>query len=245
MGGRHTLVTATVLTALLTTAAAAPAAATQTTSPSLTVDLAADGDAEIRLVSTYDLDDDSEQSAFDELQTNETARQAYTDRFAGRWASVANATENRTGREMSVHDASLNLSRTDSTGVATFSLMWDGLAAVDGDTVTLSEPFASGYTPDRQFTVVLPEGYELTTATPEPSSSSGGELVYEADATLDGFNVTAESTAPQATSTPLSLSTNSPVDGDETTTGGSGPGFGAVGTVVALLAAALFARHRG
>jgi PGF-CTERM protein len=244
MGGRHTLLTATVLTALLTTAAVAPAAA-QSTSPSLTVDLAADGDAEIRLVSTYELDDDSEQAAFDELRTNETTRGAYTDRFADRWASVANATENRTGREMSTHDASLNLSRTNSTGIATFTIAWDGLAAVDGDTVTLSEPFASGYTPDRQFTVVLPEGYELTTAAPEPSSSSGGELVYDADTSLDGFEVTAESTAPEGTSTPLSLSTNSPVDGAETTTGGSGPGFGAVGAVLALVATALLAHRRG
>lgn len=223
MSGTRTTLTSVAVTALLLGAAVGPAAATQAVSPSMTVDLAADGDAEITVVSTFDLESDDQQAAFDELRTNETARTAYLDRFSDRWAGVATATEARTGREMSISDASLELSRESSTGVATFTVTWEHLAAVEDGALTLSEPFASEFTPDRQFTVVVPEGYELSSATPEPSSESDGRLVYEAGASFDGFSVVAEESAQ---------------------TGGSGPGFGVAVALIALLAGALIAYRR-
>lgn len=224
MNGIRTTLASVAVTALLIGAAVGPAAATQTVSPSMTVDLAADGDADVTVVSTFDLASDDQQAAFDELRDNETARTAYLDRFEDRWDGVVTATEARTGREMSISDASLELSREGSTGVATFTVTWENLAAVEDGTLSLSEPFASEFTPDRQFTVVLPEGYELSSATPEPATESDGRLVYEAGATLDGFSVVAEETEQ---------------------TGGSGPGFGVAGALIALLAAALIAHRRG
>lgn len=219
----RTVLTSLAVTALLVGAAVGPAAATQSVSPSMTVDLAADGNAEITVVSTFDLESDDQQAAFDELQNNETARNAYLDRFSDRWTGVATATEARTDREMSISDTSLELSREGSTGVATFSVTWENLAAVEDGTLTLSEPFASEFTPDRQFTVVLPDGYELSSATPEPSSESDGRLVYAAGASFDGFSVVAEESEP---------------------TGGSGPGFGIAGALISLLAVALIAHRR-
>lgn len=220
----RTVLTSLVVTALLIGAAVGPAAATQAISPSMTVDLAADGDAEVTVVSTFDLESESQRAAFDELRTNETARTAYVERFSDRWTAVAAATEARTGREMAISDASLELSREGSTGVATFSVAWENLAVVEDGTLTLSEPFASEFTPDRQFAVALPEGYELSSSTPEPSSESDGRLVYEAGASFDGFSVTAE---------------------ESEQTGGSGPGFGVAVALTALLAAALIAHRRG
>lgn len=219
----RTLLTGLALAVVLVSAAVTPAAATQSTTPSLTVDLRADGDAEVTVVSTFDLDSDDEQAAFDELRSNETAREAYTARFADRWRAVAANTESQTGREMTVSDASLELDREGSTGVATFTVTWTDLAAVEGDTLTLSEPFASEFTPDRRFVVVLPDGYELTSSTPAQSADS--RLVYDAGASLDGFTVVAEA----ADST--------------TATGGSGPGFGVVAAIAGLLAAALLVRR--
>ena len=242
METRHTLLTTVALSVLLVGAAVAPAGATQTTDasdPSLTVDLAADGDARVTLVSTFDLDDGSEQAAFDELRTNETARGAYEARQTDRWAAVANSTANRTGREMSVSNGSLSLSRTDSTGVATFSLTWAGLATVDNGMLTLDEPFASGFDPDRQFVVVLPERYELDSVSPGPTNSSDGRLVYEADAELDGLSVVASSTA-VSDGTPVDSPTPSAVG----TSAGSGPGFGVGGALAALAAAGLLAGRR-
>lgn len=243
MGTRHTLLTSVVLGALLVGAAVAPAGATQTTdapAPSLTVDLADDGDARVTLVSTFDLDDGSERAAFDELRTNETARSAYEARQTDRWAAVANATANRTGREMAVENGSLSLSRTDSTGVATFSLTWAHLATVDDGMLTLDEPFASGFEPDRRFVVVLPERYELDSVSPGPTNSSDGRLVYEADAELNGLSVVASSTT-ASTGTPVDSPTPTAVG----TSGGNGPGFGVVGALAALAAAGLLAGRRG
>jgi PGF-CTERM protein len=249
MTGSHTLLMSVLLGALLVGAVVAPAGATQTEEapgPSMTVDLAADGDARVTLVSTFDLDDESEQAAFEALQTNETARSAYEARQTDRWQAVADATANRTGREMTVTNSSLALSQSNTTGVATFSVTWEALAAAENGMLTLDEPFASGFSPDRRLVVVLPENYQLESISPGPSNTTDTGLVYDAGSDLNGFSMVATSTAgvnvtPDAASSATPVSDRTPV----TTTGGSGPGFGAVGALAALAAAALLAGRRG
>jgi len=244
---RQTLLTSVVLAAVLVAAVAVPVGAAQTEAPapSMTVELAADGDATVTLVSTFDLDDDSEQAAFEELRTNETARSAYEARRTDRWASVADSTENRTDREMAVANGSLNLSQSDATGVASFSVTWEGLAAAENGMLTLDEPFASGFVTDRQFVVVLPAEYRLESVSPGPSNSSDGRLVYDADSDLDGFSMAATTTTGTDVTPGSELSVTPTSDRTPVTpTGGSGPGFGAVGALVALLAVALVARRR-
>ncbi len=237
----RTLLTGLTLAVVLVSATVAPAAATQATTPSLTVDLRADGDAEVTVVSTFDLDSDDERAAFDELRSNDTAREAYTARFADRWRAVAANTAEETGREMTVSDASLELTREGSTGVATFTVTWTNLAAVEDGTVRLFEPFNSGFEPDRRFVVVLPDGYDLRRASGERTSRTDGRIVYDADAQFDTFGVVADAPSVE-TETPLSLSLDSP-EGESTTTGGSGPGFGAITAIAGLVAAALLVRR--
>jgi len=241
MQAKHTLLTSVVLAALLVGAAVAPAGAAQTDDAperSLTVALDADGDARVTLVSTFDLTDESAQAAFDELRTNETARSAYQARYTDRWSGAASTTENRTGREMAVTNSSLTLSRTNSTGLATFSLTWEQLAVAEDGVLTLDEPFASGFEPDRRFVVVLPERYQVTSVSPGPADSSDGRLAYAADAELDGLSVVANSVM-TADGTPAPSPT---ADGSS---GGSGPGFGVVGALAALAAAGLLVGRRG
>lgn len=243
MRAQHRLLASVALGALLVAAAVAPAGAAQTgdaPEPSLTVDLAADGDARVTLLSTFDLDDGGERAAFDDLRTNETARNAYRTRYTDRWERVASDTANRTGREMAVTNSSLTLSRTDATGVAAFSLTWEGLATVEDGVVTLDEPFASGFDSDRQFVIVLPESYRLESVSPGPANSSDSRLVYGADAGLDGLSVVA-SAAAALNGTPATSPTVTSVG----TTGASGPGVGAVGALVALAAVGLLAGRRG
>lgn len=239
---RQTLLTSVVLTAVLVSVAVGPAGAAQTgdaPEESITVDLDADGDAAVTVVSTFDLDDESEQAAFDELRNNETARDAYAARQTARWRSLANDTSERTGREMAVTDSSLSLSRTNATGVATFSLTWEGLAAAEDGMLTFGEPFASTDSLDRTLVVIVPERYQVTSVSPGPADSSDGRIVYAADAELDGLSVVATSTtAPTGTPAPSPTSTLSG------TTGGSGPGFGVVGALAALAVAGLLAGHR-
>ena len=220
MDGSRTLV-AVAVTALLCAGLVAPAAAA--TGPSLTVALADDGSAEVTVVSTYDLGSESEQQAFDDLRTNETLQSVYTGRLRDRWQGLVRATEATTGREMALTDVSLSLSRDGSTGVATVTAAWDGLAATSDGRLTLSAPFTDEYTPDRRFVVVLPDGYAASSVTPEPDSSSGGRLEYAAGTDLSGFELVAEPSA---------------------SIGGSGPGFGALAALAAVAAAALVALAR-
>ena len=237
MTGRHTLLTGVVLGALLVGTVAGPTGAARTDAspePSLTVALASDGDARVTLVSTYDLDDGSERAAFDELRTNETVRNAYEERQAARWRTLADDTSDR----MTVRNSSLTLSRSNATGVATVSVTWTNLAAAEDGILTFGEPFASSGGVDRPLVVVFPEGYQVTSISPGPANSSDGRLVYAADAELDGLSVVATSaTAPNGTPAPSPTSVG--------TTGGSGPGFAVVGALVALLAAALIADRGG
>jgi len=125
--------TALALATLLLIGSAEPVAASHGPEPSFVVDLQADGDATVTITYTYDLDDESEQAAFEELQTNDTATAAFEQRFQNRLANVAAATENRTGREMSVQSASAELTSASSTGVVELSAQWHGLGATTDD----------------------------------------------------------------------------------------------------------------
>lgn len=221
---------------LVLTAAVAPAVAATTAQtgerPSFVVTLDENGNAEFALTLTYNLTTDSEQAAFEELRDNETARAALRERFRNRMAAVAADAENATGREMSVENVRVDLSTTNGgeTGVVVLRVTYVGLAATDGDALVVTEPFASGFEPDRQFVVRGPDGYAVERATPEPAATGDGSVQYAAGTSLDGFRVTF---AP-ATSTPTATGAPDGGDGGDATTSNGQPGFGAVAVLVAL-----------
>lgn len=191
------------------------------------VELDASGDADVAVTYTYDLETDSERAAFEERQENATAREELATRFENRLVSVAADAADATGREMAVTDASAEVRTADGVGVVTLSVRWSGLAAVDGDRLTVTEPFASGFEPNWTFTVTAPDGYAVTAATPEPSSSGPATASRAAGTSLRGFELVA-----------------APSDGDDGDTDGLGAGFGAGIAAAALVAAALLARRR-
>lgn len=188
---------------------------------------------------TFDLNDDARADAFAELQDNGTAQEAFVTTFEDRIGLVATGTAEATGRDVAAGDADIAFRTADSTGVVELSVPVENLAAVDGDRVVLSEPFASNFDPEREFRVVLPDGYEVVSATPEPTSAGGGEFVYAADAGLDGFEVVAEQRdSDPGDSTDGANSTDSAdgTDAGGSTAGAGGPGFGVAAMLVALAA---------
>ncbi|WP_226022435.1 DUF7345 domain-containing protein [Halomicrobium salinisoli] len=221
--------------ALLTVAAAVPApAAAQDPEPAFVVDLAESGDAAVSVTYAFDLDTDAERQAFRELRDNESAREAYAARFGDRLRSVAANAENASGREMAVEDVTIDVATDDRTGVVTLSADWRGLAATTDGGLAVTEPFASGFAPDRQFVIALPDGYEASEVAPEPASSGDGRLTWSAGTDLDGFElVAAESGGGDAAT----------ADGDRSTAA-DGPGFGVAAALAGLVAAALLARRR-
>lgn len=212
--------TALVLVALLVCGGLVPVGtvgASEHSQEAFVVDLRADGSADVTLRETFDLTTDGERRAFRELQNNETAKGQFRDAFAERLRAVVASAENDTGREMTVTDAAATVRSTDDTGVVELSATWTNLAATDGDRLVLTEPFASGFAPDRPFVVRAPDGYALSTAEPAPESNEDGTARWSANATLDGF---------RAVAAPSDAAAG---------TGGSGPGFG-VGAALAALA---------
>jgi PGF-CTERM protein len=223
--------TALALVVLLVASATlpSPAAAQGDEAPAFIVELNADGSAEVIVRSTFDLTTDSEQEAFQTLMDDEEARQTAADRFRDRMQAVASDAQNATGREMDVTGSSIDLRRTadGDVGIVTLSVTWDGLAVVDGDTLAVTEPFASGFTPDRPFVLVAPDGYEIASVTPEVDARTTESATWDDDTDLSGFSAELQ-----------------PTEDDVTQTEGQ-PGFGVLVALLAVLVTAgLFARRR-
>lgn len=223
------LAVACSLTLLVVCSLAVPAAATAGTaagdaSEAFQVTVAADGDAEVLLRLTFDLTDDSEQAAFEELQADTAAKQRYRDRFESRMAGIAADSAAATGREMRVENATVDLDRVDDTGVATLSVTWHELAAVEDDELVVTEPFASGFQPSQRFVLVGPSGSSVSAVTPEPDTQDGATLAWASGTDLSGFSVTFETTAGSVGSENL-------------------PGFGLPVAIAGLLGVALLARR--
>lgn len=218
-------------TLLVAAVAAAPAAGHGEPRAEFLVDLDASGDATVHVTLTYDLHSEAEREAFRELQGNETAQADAAERFENRMAAVAADASDATGREMAVADADVEIVETVDAGLLTLSITWEGLAAVDGDRLTVTEPFSSGFDPEMAFTVVAPEGYEIVSATPEPSDRLQTKASWDRNASLDGFEAVAGPSG----------------DGDagDDGTDGVGAGFGVATALGALLGGALLAARAG
>lgn len=209
--------------ALAVATLATPVAAQAGTEPAFVVELQPDGSAEVTVRSTFDLTTDAERAAFETLTNDEAARQNATARFRDRLGTVAADAAEATGREMQITDATIDLRRTadGATGVVSLSATWAGLAAVEDGTLVVTEPFASGFTPDRRFVLRAPDGYAVDAVTPAPDERADGELTWAAGSDLDGFAVEL---------------TPDPSAADGGALSGGQPGFGAVAALVALLA---------
>lgn len=186
------LLTALFCAALLTAAVAAPAAAHAEDEADYHVRLDESGDAVVTERMTYDLDDETERESFEGLLANETAQAAVADRYENRTTALAENASDATGREMSIDRVSIVVSEADDVGVVTLTTSWSGLAAVEDDRVVVTEPFASGFRPGAPVTVTAPRGYEVVSATPEPSARTEREATWDENASLEGLEVAAE-----------------------------------------------------
>lgn len=235
------------IAAALLVSAVAPVAAQSASEPVFEIELDRDGSARVNLTLAFDLTSGAEKDAFGTLREDEKARTDVTTRFRDRLRSIANESEARTGREMRVHDGTINLTTSDDgeVGFVVLSVAWDGLAAVKDGHLIVTEPFASGYTPDRTFIVRVdaPAGYRLTAARPTPKSRDATSVTWAAGTKLKGFRVAFS--PEEATALPTEALDEAADPATATTTGTGGqPGLGAAAAVLAILAASLAAARR-
>jgi hypothetical protein len=213
--------------------------------PAFVVAVAPDGGAEVTVTYTFDLTDETRQQAFADLQSNETAQAAFRDRFRTLLAGVASDAANATGREMSIQDVSMSMRTEGETGVVALSATWSGLAATVDDRLVVTEPFASGFNPDRAFVVTAPEGYTVASASPAPDHDSDGRVSWESGATLDGFGVSVEPADGTGTTTGAGDGTTATDAGSKPESSGSnGAGFGILAAVLAMVGALVAAGHK-
>ena len=183
------LVGLTLLIASVAAAGVMEASATEDDDPAFVVDLEADGDATVTLVSVYDLDDEDERDAFDELRDDEATQAELADRFEERLSAVADESEAVVDREMTVSAGSTEVRTDDDRGIVAVSVEWSALAGVDDDRLTLTEPFASGFETDRPLVLVAPDDATLESATHDPDRSDDDRASWDAASDLDGFEV--------------------------------------------------------
>lgn len=194
--------------------------------PSFVVTLAEDGSAEMAATITFDLNTATGGAAFGTFENNKTARENLRQTFLDRMRDAADNGTNATGREMTVEGATIDIwtAGGNSVGVIVLSAQWTGLAAVENGTLVVTQPFATAFQPERTFVVTWPEGYRLHTATPSPAETSETSATWERDTDLKGFELRVVESPSEESSGDIP---DVPV-----------PGFGLVGTLVALLVVA-------
>ena len=155
--------------------------------PMFHVDLDADGDAIVSMVSVYDLTAETDREAFESIQADDEAQTAALERFADRLEAVA--AEITTDREMTVSEHAVDVRTTDEQGMVTLAVTWEGLAHVDDETLVVTEPFASEFESDRTLIVTGPDGSTLESASPEPSERGESHAVWEPGVVFQEFEV--------------------------------------------------------
>lgn len=154
------------------------------------------------LVVSYDLADDADQQAFDQLREDPSN---LTGNFEQRLSRIADRTATDTVREMTISDVSASVETRDGVGVIRVSAEWSNLASVSGDELTLTEPFASEFQPDRLFVVDPPEGYQLATSSHKPANTDAETVQWTSGSGIDlsGFSTTFATDSSESLPIPL------------------------------------------
>jgi hypothetical protein len=149
----------------------------------LRADVEADGDARWTVEYRVRLNDENTTAAFESLRADVEANEtAYTATFADRMRRTARAAENVTGREMTVRNVSVRVSRQQlpqEYGVVAYRFEWTGFAATAPEELAVGDALA-GLFLDRQTTLVVawPDGYASTAVDPTPDERRDDAVVW-------------------------------------------------------------------
>ncbi len=133
------------------------------------VELDTNGDANVVFTETFDLTDPEDRAVFEDVRDDEAFRQVAATQLQQGMQSISDETNQRVDRELDVGDVTIETVVDGETGIVGYQFRWANLAVVDGDRVVLSEPFSTYDALDRELIVLAPEGYELTSISPEPA----------------------------------------------------------------------------
>ncbi|WP_299236441.1 helix-turn-helix transcriptional regulator [Natronomonas sp.] len=149
----------------------------------LAIDVEDDGDAVWTVEYRTRLETEEDAAAFEDLRGDiENGSQPYVDRFSDRMNSTAGNAANVTGREMSISETRIEAERRDlpqEYGVVTYTFRWSNFAAVEGDRLRVGDAI-DGLFLDEETTLLIswPDDTELDDASPSPSETREGSVVY-------------------------------------------------------------------
>ena len=147
------------------------------------VTLAPDGTARWAVAYRTRLDDENTTAAFESVQSDvEDNASAFTDRFVTGMRRAVRSTENATGREMALRNATVTATKEQlgqEYGVLTYRFTWTNFAAVEGDRIRAGDAL-SGLFLDSETSLVVawPEGYAVERVTPRPTENRTNEAVW-------------------------------------------------------------------
>lgn len=189
-----------VVALLAVASLAAPVAATHDESRKLVLQLDREGDATATYRLTFNLSNETDARRFEQLSTNETARQQRLEAFGDTLAEGAAIVRNRTERNSTVRVEGVNATRLENgTGLVILRGRWTGLAATPGDAIVVTVPFSRGYRPPGRLAILGPQGYVRHTAQPPPGIARYRSAVWSADQDTGGLYM---SFVPEPTPTP-------------------------------------------
>jgi len=154
--------------AVLAFGAATGTGAAQASGGQLVVELETNGDADAVFTDGFDLTDGDDRELFEEVQASAELRDAAAGQFGEEMQFVSDAASEGIDREIGVEAVTVETAVDGETGIVAYRFRWVNLAAVDDGNVTLSEPFSTYDSLDRELVVFAPEGYELTSVSPQP-----------------------------------------------------------------------------
>jgi len=201
----------------------------------LGIELAADGDATVYYVDSYDLGNGSERAIFEAYADNETRRTAFRETAVAELEAAAADGSEAAAWEMRIRNATVRTYEQNGYGRVEVRADWENLAYADARRVIVVQPFRSGYELDRKIAIHGPDEYRRNRTAPPPSRAQRNSvLLNPSTADFSGFFV--EFVDPDATPTATATATAT-----ESAGGGGSGGFGTVlrALVVALVPAAL------
>lgn len=170
--------------------------AAQASGGQFVVELETNGDADAVFTDEFDLTDDDDRELFEEVQASAELRDAAAEQFGEEMQFVSGVASEDLDREIAVGTVTVETAVEGETGLVAYAFRWESLAAVDDGEITLSEPFSTYESLDRELVVFAPEGYELASVSPQPERHGGDVVAWPGLTEFgEGFEVVATARA--------------------------------------------------
>jgi|AntDeeMinimDraft_5_1070356.scaffolds.fasta_scaffold01400_11 uncharacterized membrane protein len=149
----------------------------------LRVQITGEGHAEWTVSTQYELEDEADREAFEQLVEDLQNGEEDVGYSADTFRTYADSASTATDRQMIVRDEQWSGSVEDGTGTLTLSFTWTSFAAVDGDQVEVADVFQTGdgetwlpsLNEDQRLVIVAPDEYAVDGFSLDTPPDSGFE----------------------------------------------------------------------